>query len=303
MVSRRSNRRGRPLLCVLFVLLVSTGLLATTMGSFGCQTTSGAAGKATGAAADVLLPPSDEEKLGDQFSADVEEELDLHPDPDVQAYIQKLGALAIKSAGDDAPDEIEFEFKVVDDPQTVNAFAGPGGQIYFYSGLLLEADNTAEVLAVMCHEVAHVTERHIAERLVTMYGMEALASAALGRNPSLLAQIATTIGAQGFLLKYSRDQERQADSVGLQYMVDTPYDPNGFVTFFRKLEGGTPVPTFLSSHPSPTERVNNLQTAISKKSGLSTNLGIDEHQLIKKKLAPPETSEEGTGSEQPAAKR
>ena len=264
---------------LLLTLLFSVGALQ------GCATTSGAADTATRAAADVLLPPSDEEQLGEQFSADVEKELKLHPDEEVQAYIQRLGETAVKAASDRVPDGIEFEFHVVDDPKTVNAFAGPGGQIYFYSGLLLEAESAAEVMGVMCHEVAHVTERHVAKRLVTAYGVQALTAAALGKEPGLIAELATSIATQGFLLKYSRDQERQADKRGLESMLKTSYDPYGFVTFFQKLEqqGASP-PVFLSSHPLPGERVDTLQKRLKELEDLPDKKGKTEHEAILERL-------------------
>jgi predicted Zn-dependent protease len=126
-----------------------------------CSTTSGPGGEAAGVAGDLILPPSQEEQLGERFSQQIEQELELHQDPKVQAYLQALGESAVRAAGDDVSDPIEFEFHVIDKPDTMNAFAGPGGQIYFFSGLLREADNAAEVMGVMAHEVAHVSKRHV----------------------------------------------------------------------------------------------------------------------------------------------
>ncbi len=263
------------------LLAVSAVLVAVVAVAVACQTTEGVTGAATNVAADVVLPPSQEEQLGAQFSNQVEREMDLHDNPQVQAYIATLGNAAVQAAGDDAPDPIEFEFHVVDDSDTVNAFAGPGGQIYFFSGLLLEADNAAEVMGVMAHEVAHVTKRHVAERLATSYGLQALASAALGDNPGLLTQLASSITAQGFMLKYSRDQERQADDVGFTYVTDTSYDPVGMVSFFRKLGGGGGAPVFLSSHPSPEQRVDYLTDSLEAYGDPADDfLGEEEHAEI-----------------------
>jgi len=251
----------------------------------GCSTTKGAAGDASRAAADVALPPPKEEKLGERFSQQIESEEKLHRDEKVQQYIRSLGQSAVRAAGDEVPKGIEFDFHVIDAPDTVNAFAGPGGQVYFYSGLLAEADNTAEVMGVMCHEVAHVTERHIAQRLVAQYGVQALAAAALGDDPGLVGQLAASIGAQGFLLKYSRDAERQADRSGFSYMTRTSYDPQGFVSFFERLQskGGSP-PPFLSSHPSPGERIENIRGLMQKRSDLPTETGEERHRAIVQRL-------------------
>ncbi|MFB6373226.1 MAG: M48 family metallopeptidase [Bradymonadaceae bacterium] len=269
------------LLAIFFLLLVP---LAP---QFGCSTTKGAAGKANRAAADTLIPPAKEEKLGEKFSAQVESELTLLKDQQVQDYVSKLGQAAVKAAGNDAHSAIDFEFHVVDDPNTVNAFAGPGGQIYFYTGLLKKADNTAEVMGVMAHEVAHVTERHIAERLVVMYGVQALANAALGENPALVAKLGTTVAAKGFLLKYSRDHETEADRVGFHYIARTKYNPEGMSTFFQKLSGGkgARMPEILSSHPSPENRVQFLSDLRRTYQGSTgSHLGEKNHQQIVSRL-------------------
>ena len=251
-----------------------------------CSTTSGAGGAVTEAAAGVLLPPEQEEKLGDEFSAQVESELPLLEDPTVRDYVERLGEACVEAAGDRAAEAIDFEFKVIDKPDVQNAFAGPGGQIYMYTGLLLSADNAAEVGAVMCHEVAHVTERHIAERLVAAYGLQALASAALGENPGLLAQLATAVAGQGFMLKYSRDMEKEADLVGFQFMTETELDPIGFVTYFERLMGEGPnVPVFLRSHPSPERRVEYLRAALEAYGNPpGDTLGREFHQEIVERL-------------------
>lgn len=279
--SRHWSRSPRSAAFAIGLFLVSFALLGTTA---GCSTTKGAADTASRAAANALLPAREEEKLGDQFSRDVEKELALHEDKSVTSYISKLGNQVVKAAGDDVPKGIEFEFHVVDDPETINAFAGPGGQIYFYSGLLRKADDTAEVMAVMAHEVAHVTERHVARRLVAAYGLDSLSSAALGENPGLVGKLASTLVAQGFLLKYSRDHERQADSVGFEYMTKTAYNPRGFVSFFEKLQGGPSPPTFLSSHPNPSERIQTLKQKIAAGKNLPTKNGREEHAKIVKRL-------------------
>ena len=132
---------------------------------------------------------------------------------------------------------ITFKFQVIDDPDTVNAMALPGGWVYIYSGLLLVSDTEAEVAAVLGHEVAHVTRRHIAERLVTIYGIDALQQVVANQGGGALTSIISDVAANGYLLKYSRDHETDADLTGLTYLIRAGYDPNGFISFFKKLEG------------------------------------------------------------------
>lgn len=275
------------------VRLAAIFFAAVCLGSVGpaaCSTTSGIGGELTGAAAGVLLPPSEEEKLGQQFSQKVESELELVDDQEVQNYVQNLGEACVQSAAKEAPDAIDFEFHAVDKPDVQNAFAGPGGQIYMYTGLMRSAENAAEIGAVMCHEVAHVTERHIARRLVTAYGMQALAAAALGDNPGLLARLATSIGSKGFMLKYSRDMEKEADLVGFEFMTGTELAPVGFVSYFEQLiDKGPDVPGFLRSHPSPASRVEYLRAALDAYGDHpGDTLGRDVHQQMLQHLDTPE---------------
>lgn len=245
-----------------------------------CKTAAKVAEQATETGANLLLPPEQETELGKQLSAELEKEVKLHPSPEVQAYIQELGNEIVRAAGPSVPEGITFTFKVIDDPDTVNAFAMPGGYIYFYSGLLLKAENTSEVIGVMGHEVAHVTERHVAERLVKAYGLQALANMALGKNPGQVKQLVAGLLAQGYLLKYGREQESESDKVGLAYVLrDNKYDPIGMATFFQKLdEGGASVPTIVSSHPDPGERAKRIRELLAAQTNVPENLGTERHQ-------------------------
>lgn len=234
----------------LCLLLVGAPLLAT-----GCPV------RPARAAADLLIPPRDEVMLGQQISAQIEQELTMHPNADVQAYVASLGA-QILARVDDRPAEIEFTFQVVDDLNTVNAFAIPGGWIYVYSGLMQVMESEAELASVLAHEIAHVTRRHIAQRLVAMYGLDAIAQLALGQDPGLLGTIVATIVQQGALLRYTRDMERDADDFGLHYLVNSGYDPRGFIEFFERLTGRPSPPTFLLTHPSPEERIERIERQI-----------------------------------------
>ena len=159
------------------------------------------------------------------------------------------------------PGDININFHVVDDPNTVNAFAIPGGDIYIYSGLLLQADTESEVVGVLGHEVAHVTERHIAERLVQTYGIQTLASVALGNNPGMLTQMLAGVAAQGYVLKYGRDQESEADRTGLKYTIDAGYDPQGMVTFFQQSSPKTRPAARPPSSPRTRTRATALKTS------------------------------------------
>lgn len=119
---------------------------------------------------------------------------------------------------------------------------------------------------VVAHEIAHVTSRHVAQRMVQAYGLEAIASVALGENPGMLEKMVAGLLVQGTLLKNSRDDESEADEKGVGAVSRAGFDPNGLVDFFRVLqagEGNLPaVLAFLSDHPATSDRIQALQAQI-----------------------------------------
>lgn len=212
----------------------------------------------------MVLPTDEEIALGRQMSQEIEQKVQLVRDPAVNRYVSDLGRQIVAAAHDKRP-EIEFKFRVIDDPKTVNAFAIPGGWIYVYSGLLLNMTDGAELAAVLGHEVAHVTLRHVGQRLATAYGLQILAAVAFGEDPSTLEKLVTAVVANGYLLKFSRDQERAADEKGVRYEAQAGWDPRGFIQFFetlKSLEQGPQVPAWLSSHPLPQDRIDTVQALI-----------------------------------------
>lgn len=253
----------------------------------GCATAHGAVDAVSGVAANALLPPSQENELGEQLSAQIEDEMTMHPDADVQRYIDRLGNRVVRAAKarGEVPEGIEFEFHVIDDDKQINAFAIPGGHIYFFSGLLKAAESEAEVAGVMAHEVAHVTERHVAERLVAQYGLSTLASVALGKNPGMLQQLAAQVVGTGVLLKYSRDQETEADATAIPLLVRSGYDPSGLVTFFERMaksSGEVPAALqLLQSHPAPSDRVELAKALILSLQDPPTYVGEAEYEDFK----------------------
>lgn len=253
----------------LMILLTFVALL------HGCAST-----PASLAAANVLVPVSEENKLGNQMQGEIEAQSKLHANTDLQNYVKSLGAKVVKAAQRDVPSGIRIQFKVIDDPKTVNAFAIPGGTIYVYTGLLKAASNEAEVVGVLGHEAAHVTRRHVAQQLVTLYGLQTVMDMALGNSPSQMAELVANVAAQGYLLKYSRDHERDADEYGIRYAAGAGYDPHGFANFFKKL-GGAGVPEFLSTHPDPSARASTAETRIDGMNNPPTFTGEEEFKAKK----------------------
>jgi predicted Zn-dependent protease len=161
-----------------------------------------------------------------------------------------------------------WEFNLIDDPKTVNAWCMPGGKVAFYTGIMPICKDEVGVAVVMGHEVAHAIANHGRERMsqqmLAQYGISTL-GALMGQNPTagndLLMQAigaGTSIG----MLKFSRDHESEADHIGLIFMAMAGYDPNAAPAFWQRmteLSGGQQPPEFLSTHPSHDTRIKDLQ--------------------------------------------
>lgn len=244
--------------------------------------------KAETAVADMLISRKQEKQIGKQLHAELEKEgLRYVEDGEVQAYVEGIAA-DIKKRVNRKENVRDLHVHVVDEPGVVNAMATPGGHVYVFSGLLLDADNQAEVASVVAHEMGHVVGRHSARQMVYAYGYSALASLALGKNPGLLQQIAATVVGQGFMSAHSRSEESEADRLGVHWLSRAGWDPEAAVTFFQKLkeqEGRTPaVAAWFSTHPTTSDRIAELREMIRKDNLSGRELGVEEHQRIVQKL-------------------
>ena len=169
-----------------------------------------------------------------------------------------------------------WEFNVVDDPKTVNAFCMPGGKVVVYTGILAVTQNEDALAVVMGHEIGHALANHGGERmsqgLVAQLGLSSL-QLALSQKPSQTSNLllaAAGAGAQvGVLLPFSRKHESEADEIGLYLMAMAGYDPNAAVPFWERMNkmGGSRPPEFLSTHPDPTKRSERLKSLVPKARG------------------------------------
>jgi predicted Zn-dependent protease len=221
---------------------------------------------ATGKRQLVLISDMDERKMGLKYDKSVVSEMGLYPDESLQKYVQQLGkSLAARS---ERPD-LSWTFRVVDDP-VVNAFAVPGGYIYVTRGILAHFNSEAELVAVLGHEIGHVTARHSVNQMskaqLAQIGMVA-GSIFAPETMGQFGQLAET-GLGVLFLKFGRDDERQADSLGLRYTMRSGYDPRPMTEVFDMLSavsrasGGGRVPAWLSTHPQPENRSENMSRAI-----------------------------------------
>ena len=210
------------------------------------------------------IPPELEVRLGELVWSQVRASSALVEDSDVQADFEALAAPILGAV--ESP--YDFKLHVVED-STVNAFALPGGHVVFHSGLLLRAEDPEEVLGVLGHELAHVTERHSLRQMVGTAGLFLLVQSLLGDASGLVA-IAADGGLQLLTLEFSRDFEREADDTGLETLRRAEIDPRGLVRFFQKLhdeqlegeEALGEVLTLLSTHPTSLERIERLESEL-----------------------------------------
>ena len=205
-----------------------------------------------------LISEAQEVEMGREAARDAEGSLGLVDDPELQAYVKRVGLVM---AGKSERPSLPWSFAVVDDP-TPNAFALPGGFIYVTRGLVSLMDSEAELASVLGHEIGHVTARHS----VSMMSRAQLAELGLGLGSVLLpdlqpAAVAAGAGLELLFLRYGRDAERQADDLGFRYARAQNYDMDEMADVFAALERAatlekqSPLPTWLASHPSPGERV------------------------------------------------
>ena len=266
--------------------LLLTLFVVTGSGFFGCA----------GKIGDInIFTDTQEIQLGKQFSREIEKELKIYSDPIVTAYIDQLGQHLAKYS---QRRNIAYHFKVVD-TDVVNAFAVPGGYLYVNIGLIRAAENESELAGVIGHEIGHVVGKHGVKQMTRQLGLAAVAQLALGEDESKLKQMVTGLAANGVLMKYSRDAEREADIYAVQEMYDAGINPEGMATFFEKLlklQKGKPsrLQQIFSTHPPTTERIAAVRSQIAKLPRKS-NLKKDSQRFhqIKKRLPPPSKTPKG----------
>ena len=198
-----------------------------------------------------------EVRLGRELAAEVDRQAKFVDDPMITEYVNRVGQNIVLHS--DA--KIPFTIKVIDSDE-VNAFALPGGFFYVNKGLILVADNEAEVAGVMAHEIAHVCARHAVENQTKASLLEYLAmgtSIFLGGIPGMIYQNTAGLGLLGIFMKFSRGAEEEADKLGVQYMYAAGYDPSAMATMFEKLEAKNKkkpglISRAFASHPAPPER-------------------------------------------------
>lgn len=227
-----------------------------------------------GESARAALSDAQEARLGREIMRQIRMSRDFLEDAELSEYLNTLGDRLV--AVSPSPYQ-HFEFFVVRDP-TINAFALPGGYIGVHTGLISAARNESELAAVLAHEIAHVTQNHIArvvdqQRSAGLVSLAALAVAILAaRSNSQVSQAAATLASAMNVqqqLDFSREHEREADRVGLQILAQSGFAPAGMVSFFERLQArgrllDSHAPAYLRTHPLTYERIADMQNRVAE---------------------------------------
>lgn len=186
--------------------------------------------------------------------------------PDAYAYLDDIVNDILASDDINYKDEFAWETRIIKNDSTLNAFAAPGGYIFVYTGIIKFLEEKDDFVGVMGHEIAHADQRHSTDQLTDQHGIAFLIGLLAGDDPGTLTQVLSSL----VTLKFSRSAEAEADKFSVAYLCDTEYAANGAASFFQKLldQGSGGTPEFLSTHPSPDNRVEDINAE-------ATTLGCD----------------------------
>jgi len=240
----------------------------------------------TGEKQHISMSPSDEKALGLQAAPQMAEQMGgaIDPNRDPRArLVEEVGRKLVRLSDARKSDYADnYNFYLLNDPNTINAFALPGGQVFFTLGLFEKMDTEAQLAGVLGHEIGHVVGRHSAaqmakgqlgQMLTLAVGIGASGERDNGRNAQLVAAMVN----QMTQLRFGRADESQSDEFGLRYMAQAGYDPSEMLQVMRILKeasGGRNPPEFLATHPLPETRLNEIQARLEKEypDGIPSNL-------------------------------
>jgi predicted Zn-dependent protease len=215
-----------------------------------------------------IISASEEDKMGLQAWQETLSKAKFSPDTAAAAMVERIGRRIAAAA--DQPG-YDWQFKLIDEPKTVNAFCLPGGRVAVYTGILPLTENEAGLAVVMSHEVAHALAHHGAERMsqgeLVNIGGAALQVGMAKKDPAVQKQVMNAFGMGanvGVLLPFSRSHEAEADHIGLILMAKAGYDPRAAVPFWQRMEaaGGKKPPELLSTHPSDAARIKRIEAEL-----------------------------------------
>ncbi len=221
----------------------------------------------TGETQHISISAEQEIALGvNSFPAMIEQYGGLHPDPAGQQMVKRIGQQIVQNS-DAKNTPYQYDFHLLADPNVVNAFALPGGQVFITTALITQFETEDELAGVLGHEIGHVVARHGAERIAKQELTQGLTGAAVVASGDYSTAQAAQMIAGLVNMSYGRDQELESDDLGVRFMMQAGYNPEALTTVMEILErpsGGQRQPEFMSTHPSPENRVQRIRDAIEK---------------------------------------
>lgn len=230
----------------------------------------------------------DELELGRQFDILIRARLPLIEDPEIKRYVQSIVERLSKAI---PPQPFTFNANVLVDG-SLNAFAVPGGYVFVHTGLIMGLETEDQLAGVLAHELAHVTQRHVASRiergqtvsLLSMLGV--LAGVFVGGSATSAVVSGSMAAGQSAMLNYSRSDETEADQMALQYLMKAGFDPNGLTKAFeiirkKQMATGRDVPTYMSTHPDVNARINEMSARIGSMPGAKSIKASDNKRFLR----------------------
>jgi predicted Zn-dependent protease len=263
MIISNFKRRFHTLICnhpcanVAWIFVLITCIFAAA----GCETN-----PATGKSQLLLVGDDQLETMGAQAAPMLVQEYGgVVQSQTVRQYVNRVGQQVAQQVEPEYSD-VDWQFITLES-DVINAFALPGGRVFISRGMLENLTSEAQLAAVLGHEIGHVTAKHIDERMSQATAIDAGLGVAGGLTESGLAVEAAKLFGQGYLLKFGRDQELEADRLGLRYMMQAGYDPHAMIdvvnVLIRSSQSGRP-PEFLSTHPDPERRLEQVQKLLNQ---------------------------------------
>jgi len=226
----------------------------------------------TGATQHISISADQEIQLGLQSAPSMIQEYGgLHPDAEAQKFVKQVGQKVVQNS-DARQTPYQYDFHLLNDPQVVNAFALPGGQVFITAALFNKLQSEDQLAGVFGHEIGHVVARHGAERIAKEELTQGLTGAAVVASGDYSTAQAAQMIAGLVNMSYGRDQELQSDDLGVRFMTQAGYQPEALIGVMEILEsasGGQQQPEFLSTHPSPENRIGKIKAAIEKYKNLA----------------------------------
>jgi predicted Zn-dependent protease len=239
-----------------------------------------------------LFSLEDEKNFGKEMYAQIQNAPKDYPlvdeakNPALYGHIKRIMKNILNTGQVNYTNDFDWSIKIID-ADVLNAFACPGGKMYVYTGLIKYLDNESQLAGVMAHEISHVHWRHSTRQMTQQYGMSLLQQMVLGENPNQMLTIAAQLSGQLGGLAFSRSDESEADITAVKFLSHSEYNPLGVAGFFEKLQADGQASeslSFLSTHPSPSDRINAIHKAWELNGSKKGNNFADRYAEIKKSV-------------------